>query len=147
MNKKPSRIAAVAAALLLSLVLQGCGTAPAMSGGGPIPPGITARPCTPGICILEVTVVDCTRPGGITVDPPLLDVTVARNMRWVIVTRGYEFAPNGIEFSPPNSQFVIQHSPDTNEFRVRNLKTQNGDFYYYVNVDGCLRADPWIRNR
>ena len=59
---------------------------------------------------------------------------------------GFEFAPNGIVFDPPNAQFEPQHSPTSSEFRIHNNKSQTGDFYYYVNVDGCRRVDPWIRN-
>ena len=134
-------------ALLAGIVLQGCGTTSSTPVGGFGAPTAPPWPCSPGICRIEVKVVDCVADGGITVDPPFVEVTVARNMRWVIVTPGYEFAPNGVEFSPPHAQFVTQPSPDSAQFRIRNLKTQLGDFYYYINVDGCRRVDPWIRNK
>lgn len=147
MQQKSLRIAAIIAMLLAGVALQGCGTS-----GGPAPAGIRLAPttqptpCNVGICTIKVTVSNCEGQGGITVDKPYLSVSVARNMRWVIDTPGYEFAPNGIQFDPPNAQFVVQPSLTTSEFRIRNLKTQAGDFYYYINVDGCRQADPWIKN-
>lgn len=68
-------------------------------------------------------------------------------MRWEIVTPGFVFDINGIQFEPPNTQFDVQNSPRPNEFRIHNKKSQSGDFYYFVNVKGCVRHDPWVRNR
>ena len=148
MHHKSRRAAMVVATLLAGLALQGCSApgGPPPSDGGHMVPKAPPTPCNPGICKINVTVNDCMREGGITVDPDFVSVSMARNMRWVIVTPGFEFAPNGIVFDPPNAQFEPQNSPTTSEFRIRNLKTQAGDFYYYVNVDGCRRVDPWIRN-
>ena len=103
-------------------------------------------PCNPGVCTLTVTVTSCGGVGGITVNPPYVSVASPQNIRWNIVTPGFVFAANGIEFDPPNAQFEPQHSPDATEFRLRNHHRQTGDFYYFVNVQGCLRADPWMRN-
>jgi hypothetical protein len=111
------------------------------------PPGLGATPCTPGICVIRVFVDDCSSAGGIRLDKPLVSVAEAVNLRWEIVTPGHVFAPNGIEFDPPNPQFEAQNSPRPNEFRLRNHKTAAGDFYYFVNVQGCARHDPWIRNQ
>lgn len=109
--------------------------------------GAQARPCTPGNCTITVTVTACNRPGGISVDAPVVEVTQAVNMRWVIQPARYAFAANGIELDPPNAQFRVQNSPRPNEFRLHNAKTQTGDFHYFVNVEGCLPLDPLIRNR
>lgn len=115
--------------------------------GGTPPPGLGAVPCTPGVCVIQVFVDDCSAPGGIRLDKPLVSVTEAVNMRWEIVTPGFVFAENGIEFDPPNPQFEPRNSPRPNEFRLHNRKSQAGDFYYFVNVQGCARHDPWIRNQ
>jgi hypothetical protein len=102
--------------------------------------------CTPGVCVVQVFVDACTVAGGIRLDKPLVEVTDAVNMRWEIVTPGFEFDANGIAFDPPNPQFQVQQSPRSNEFRLHNAKSQSGDFYYSVNVKGCVRHDPWVRN-
>jgi hypothetical protein len=111
------------------------------------PPGLAAAPCTPGVCTIQVFVDRCNAADGIRLDKPLIEVTSAVNMRWEIVTPGFVFDANGIQFEPPNAQFDVQHSPRPNEFRIHNRKSQLGDFYYFVNVKGCVRHDPWIRNR
>ena len=103
-------------------------------------------PCTPGTCTISVAVNDCRQPGGIMVDKPYVSADSAVNMRWEIVTEGFVFASDGIRFEPPNPQFEPRSSPRPNEFRIHNRKTQTGDFYYYVNVQGCLPMDPWIQN-
>lgn len=110
------------------------------------PPAGNPAPCTPGICVITVTVNDCQAAGGIVLDPPFVSASSAVNLRWKIVTDSYVFAQNGIEFDPPGGPFTQQNSPRPNEFRIRNDKSQNGDFYYYVNVDGCRTVDPFIRN-
>ena len=106
-----------------------------------------ARPCTPGNCTITVTVTACNQPGGISVDAPLVEVSKAVNMRWVIVPSRFAFAANGIQLDPPHPQFRVQNSPRPNEFRLHNAKTQVGDYHYLVNVEGCLPLDPLIRNR
>lgn len=110
------------------------------------PPSGPPTPCNQGICIIKVTVNDCRAAGGIVLDKPFVSVDRANNMRWEIVTPGFEFDTNGIQFDPPNAQFRVQHSPRPNEFRLHNNKSTNGDFYYFVNVKGCLQMDPWVRN-
>ena len=128
----------------LCVALGGC----AQTGGAPqVPPGLVASPCTPGVCTIQVFVDRCGAADGIRLDKPLVEVTSAVNMRWEIVTPGFEFASNGIEFDPTNPQFEPRNSPRPNEFRIHNKKTAPGDYYYFVNVKGCVRHDPWIRNR
>lgn len=107
--------------------------------------------CTTGNCRIAVTVSDCQRPGGITVDQEMVVVNSARNMRWEIVTPGYVFPANGIQFSPPHAQFEPKNSPKPNEVHIFNRKTQTGDFYYYINVtdsagNACAQVDPTVRN-
>lgn len=111
------------------------------------PPGLMAAPCTPGVCTIQVSIDRCNAADGIRLDKPLVEVERAVNMRWVIVTPGFEFDGNGIEFDPPNAQFEVRNSPHPNEFRIHNNKSRTGDFYYFVNVKGCVRHDPWVRNR
>ena len=112
-----------------------------------LPPG-NPTPCNSGICTLTITVGgDCSKPGNISIDRPFVSVAAPNNMRWVIATPGHAFASDGIRFDPPNAQFEVQHSPRPNEFRIQNKKSQNGDYYYWVNLDGCAPLDPWVRNR
>jgi hypothetical protein len=129
--------------LLLSAALASC--AQPLRPEAP-PPGLAAERCTPGICELKVTVTDCRSASGITVDKPLVEVTSAVNMRWTIVTQGFEFDTDGIRFEPPNPQFERQTSSRRNEFRMLNKKSRDGDFYYFIHVKGCEVADPWVRN-
>ena len=135
--------------LALSLVpmcfaLSGC----AQPAGRPgPPPGLAAAPCTPGVCTIQVFVDQCSAVDGIRLDKPLVEASGAVNMRWEIVTPGFVFDSNGIQFEPPNDQFEVQNSPRPNEFRIHNKRLQSGDFYYFVNIKGCLRHDPWVRNR
>ena len=134
-NNSSRRLATTAAALL------GCFVAASPA----------QEQCSPGNCRIAVTVTNCQAPGGITVDLDPVPVDSPRNMRWEIVTPGYVFPANGIDFSPPNAQFEPKNSPKANEVHIFNRKTQNGDFYYYINItDGsgnaCARADPTVRN-
>jgi len=129
---------------MLCVALGSC----AQPTGQPGPPaGLAASPCTPGMCTIQVFVDQCDRPNGIRLDKPLVEAASAVNMRWEIVTPGFVFDTNGIQFDPPNAQFDVQPSPRPNEFRIHNKKTGTGDFYYFVNVKGCVRHDPWVRNR
>ena len=110
------------------------------------PPG-NPVPCNRGVCTLTLTIDgDCTQPGNIRIDKPFVSVDAALNMRWTIAAPGFEFEANGIDFDPPNAQFQVQNSPRPNEFRIHNSKSANGDFYYFVNIKGCARFDPWVRN-
>jgi hypothetical protein len=104
-------------------------------------------PCNPGTCEITVKVNgDCRNADNITVDPPFVSVDSARNMRWTIATPGHEFTADGIRFDPPNAQFEPRHSPRPNEFHLHDRKSENGDFYYWVNLKGCAPKDPWVRN-
>lgn len=136
-------IAWAAPGLLLSAALASC--AQPRRPDAP-PPGLAAERCTPGICELKVTVTNCHSATGITVDKPLVEATSAVNMRWTIVTPGFEFDTDGIRFDPANPQFERQPSPRRNEFRIQNKKSRDGDFYYFIHVKGCEVADPWVRN-
>jgi hypothetical protein len=128
----------------LSLAVSGaCGQATSPSGP---PAGLVAAHCTPGNCEIRVTVDNCNALGGIKVDKPLVDVTQSVNMRWTIVTPGFVFAPNGIQFDPTNPQFEPRNNPQPNAFHIHNKKSLPGDYYYSVNVKGCLPLDPWVRN-
>ncbi|MBN8510632.1 MAG: hypothetical protein J0L57_18730 [Burkholderiales bacterium] len=129
-------------AILAAFVAQATSAAAAAA-----PEHMAAAPCTPGVCVIKVFVDDCRQEGGIRLDKPLVEVDRAVNMRWEIKTKGFVFAANGIELQPHDSQFRVQHSPRPDEFRLHNAKARAGDFYYFVNVEGCRPHDPWIRNR
>jgi hypothetical protein len=110
------------------------------------PPGLDAARCPPGNCEIKVFVENCSAPGGIRLDKPLVEVTSAVNMRWTIVTPGFVFETNGVQFDPSNPQFELRNNPHPNEFHIHNKRSQAGDFYYFVNVRGCRQMDPWVRN-
>lgn len=111
------------------------------------PPSYPPTPCNQGVCTIKVTVRDCQAEGGIVVDKDFVSMNRANNMRWEIVTPGFEFdASNGIQFDPPNPQFEPMNSPQPNQFRLHNRKSALGDFYYFINVKGCRQMDPWVRN-
>jgi hypothetical protein len=129
------------AAVTLCVALSGCAQ-PRTA-----PPGLVASPCTPGLCVVQVFVDNCTAPNGIRVDKPLVVADSAINMRWQIMTPAFVFASGGIVFDPPNPQFELRHNPTPTEFRIHNKKSQAGDFKYTVNVQGCTPHDPWVRNR
>jgi hypothetical protein len=126
--------------------LGGCGLFNAKSG---IPKDLKPQRCPPGQCDIEVSIVgNCRDPGSIIVKPELAEVADQDNlMRWVIVTKGYEFDRDGIDF-PLLSPFKVLHSHESNVFRVLNRNDWSGqkDFKYDVNVKGCRRLDPWVRN-
>ena len=132
----------VTAAALACWTLAGC-AAPGLRTG----PVGRPTPCTPGVCTIQVFVDNCQQAGGIRLDKPFVETDRAVNLRWEIVTPGFVFAADGIRLDPPDPQFQQQHSPHPNEFRLHNSKASNGDFYYFVNVQGCRQMDPWIRNR
>ncbi len=135
------------------LALASAGVTLAVAAFAQRPPAPPGRPCNPGNCVLTVTVTDCEAEGGISVDPETVVVNSARNMRWEIKPKnsGYVFAANGIQFDPPNAQFQPRNSPSPDQVHLRNAKTSNGDFYYFVNIqraDGtaCRQLDPFVRN-
>jgi hypothetical protein len=137
-------LARSAGVLLIGAALAGC---PPRTHGPRIPPSFAPTPCPEhGVCVIKVTVNDCQASGGIVVDKEFVSMRLPNNLRWEIVTAGFEFAANGIEFDPPNPQFEPRNSPRPNEFRLHNKKSANGDFYYFINVKGCRQADPWVRN-
>ncbi len=134
------RVAAVA-------LLGSVGAASTAWAQRPAPPG-NPTPCNPGTCTLTITVNgDCKQPGSISIDKPFVSTSAAVNMRWTIATPGHEFTTDGIRFDPPNPQFEVKNSPKPNEFHIHNKKSKDGDFYYFVNLKGCLPLDPWVRNR
>jgi hypothetical protein len=100
------------------------------------------KECRGNDCNLTVTVNSCdnivVEPDGLSTDHPV-------NLRWDIVTPGYEFvADTGIEFSDP--QFVVKNAPHPNQFHVHDKKSSTGRFDYRVNIEGCASADPYVRN-
>jgi hypothetical protein len=140
------RLNCVALAALASAAICGCAQ-PLVPRTAP--PHLVPQGCLPGsppgICKLTVTVNNCAS-GDIKVNPELVVISNAVVMQWEIVTDGFVFAANGIDFQPPNAQFVVAPLPPSRRFQVRNAKSQAGDFYYFVNVQGCATADPWARN-
>lgn len=139
--------AAACGVMALTMALAGCADNGRQAAGlHPLPngPGV---PCNAGVCEITVTVAKCDSGCCASVDKPVVAVTSARDIRWEIVTPGFVFASNGIAFDPPNPQFVFKVSPHPNEFRVHDAKSLDGDFPYYVNVQGCAPLDPWVRNQ
>ncbi|MBS1176455.1 MAG: hypothetical protein H6R06_867 [Proteobacteria bacterium] len=129
----------------IGLVLAGCSaTRP------PGPPGsLAATPCPKEKCDLEITIVgDCKKEGAIFVKPEYVSVSDQDNiMRWRIVTAGYEFDQRtGIDFSF-FAPFQRLGSSDPTVFRVLNKNDEGtSDHKYDVNIKGCKRFDPWVRN-
>jgi hypothetical protein len=112
-----------------------------------------ATACPPGNCVINVTVNGtCQSPNDIVVDP-IVSAQGSVNMRWVLVpgsgaaSKSYSFTSNGIDFVPPESQFEVKPSPSPSEFRIMNQHRSTGDFYYFINIQGCAQKDPWIRNQ
>lgn len=94
-------------------------------------------------CDITITVKSCD---DIVADPEGLATDHPVNLRWTIVTPGYEFVQGtGIRFSDP--QFVVKNAPKPNEFHVHDNKSTAGTFPYTVNVAGCAPADPYIQNK
>jgi hypothetical protein len=121
--------------------------------GGLVMPDAMATGCNPGgNCTVEVTVgPNC----AITVSPDPLEVPQprrAKSIAWTIVTKGFDFAPNGIAFKSESDEFVdpVQQG---NRFRWKNRHTRPGDHAYDVNVVSTgpnptsCKLDPVIKNR
>jgi len=141
-----ARLSFQAAVVALPLLLWGCSWFQSSSHPKSPPPGLAPSACSPGNCDITVTVSNCTAPGGITVDKPLVTVDQAVNMRWVITPSTFAFASNGIQVDPSNPQFEVKNSPRPNEFHIHNNKSSSGDFYYYINIQGCAQVDPFVHN-
>jgi hypothetical protein len=141
-----SRLNRVALCLLTSAAVCGCAQPLVPK---TVPPHLAPQSCLPGgppgICKLTVTVNNCAT-GDIKVEPELVVVSNPVIMQWEIVTDGFVFSANGIDFQPPNAQFVVVPRPPSRRFQVRDARSQLGDFYYFVNVQGCATADPWARH-
>jgi hypothetical protein len=145
MRPIPVRAAATVAVVLLPLALGSCSLF--KSSPKSPPAGLVASTCPPGNCVINVSVTGtCQSPGDISVDKPLISASAAVNMRWVISPSSFSFASNGIQFDPADSQFEVKPSSSPNEFRIMNQHRSSGTFYYYLNIQGCAQADPWIRN-
>ena len=100
--------------------------------------------CKANDCDIKVTVNSC---GNYAFDPDGMWTDHAVNLRWTIVTPGYNFvAASGIQFSDP--QFEVKNAPKTNEFHVHDNKSTTGTFNYTANIVECPQAvDPYIQNR
>ncbi len=116
-------------------------------------PDAAAAGCNPGgNCTVDVTVgANC----AITVDPDPLDVPQprgAKSITWKIVTNGFLFSANGIEFKSSNNEFA-DPEPLGNRFKWKNKHTRAGSYEYAVNVvrsDNSLSTcskDPVVNNR
>jgi hypothetical protein len=115
---------------------------------------MAASPCTPGKCTVVVTVTDCTRRGGVSVDQDPVNVFQANNIDWEFATRGYKFPANGIVIGDdPEGQIgtpVV--APNGKKVTVHDKHTKvNYSIYYAVNVmtDAgifCIPLDPLIAN-
>ena len=128
---------------LVSIGLLGCESMPRALAVG----------CTPGICKVEVTVVDCV----VWVQPPTLDVPQPRggkNIHWDIVSNDYVFAANGIVIDKPDAEFDLPDlSHPGKKFIWHDKHTKKGEYKYSVNViktgvnpRACPTHDPLISN-
>jgi len=138
----------ISSLLIAGLVLSGIGSG-AFAQPQHQPPTVPPVPCNAGICNIEVKVNTCGAKDGISVQPQFLSMAASGSstiIHWKIVTPGHVFAPNGIVFDPATSQFHRLPGTPPNEIRMRNDKSTQGNFYYYVDVQDCVRVDPWIQN-
>jgi hypothetical protein len=128
---------------LVSIGLLGCESMPKALAVG----------CTPGICKVEVTVVDCV----VSVQPDKLSVPLprgAKNIHWDIVGSDYVFAANGIVIERPDGEFdAAELSNAGKKFKWHNKHTKPGSYKYSVNVMKtgvnprvCPTHDPFIAN-
>ena len=117
---------------LVSIGLLGCDSMPRA----------LAEPCTPGICKVEVTVVDCV----VSVQPDPLPVPMPRggkDIHWDIVSNDYVFADNGIVLKTPDDEFDLPELKDARKkFKLHDKHTKWGDYPYSVNVIKTGGADP-----
>lgn len=115
--------------------------------------GVMAAGCNSGgNCSVDVMVgANC----AISVSPDPLDVPEprgAKKVTWTIVTDGFEFASNGIEFKSPNDEFV-EPALQGKKFTWKNKHTRSGDYAYNVNLirlgtnPATCSLDPLIKNR
>ena len=128
---------------LVSIGLLGCDSMPRA----------LAEPCNPGICKVEVSVVDC----AVSIQPNRLDVPLPRggkNIHWDIVSDDYVFAANGIVIDRPDGEFDLPElSNPGKKFKWHDKHTKQGDYKYSVNViktgvnpRACPTHDPFIVN-
>lgn len=96
------------------------------------------------MCMISVHVDAKASPCTVSVDPPFVAAQYARNLMWTIVTPGYSFAKDGIDFDDP--QFEPRYARGADKFIVHDDFTSLGDFPYSVNVQGCTTLDPYVRN-
>ena len=149
---RPQCASRAAVAGLAALLITGC-SQPLVSALHHVPPTTPPVACNPGLCEIKVTVNSCTAAGGIVVDMPYVSTNASVVMRWTITTPGYAFTSNGIQFDPPDTQFIVVPDGRPNVFQVLNQHrvTSSTPYYYYVNVEttsgsACLQADPFILN-
>ena len=128
---------------LVSIGLLGCESMPKALALG----------CNPGICKVEVTVVDCK----VSVQPDPLRVPLprgAKNIHWDIVSKDYVFAANGIVIDKPDREFDAVESKEAGtKFIWHDKHTKKGEYKYSVNVirtgvnpKVCPTFDPLIAN-
>jgi hypothetical protein len=130
-------------ATLASIGLLGCQAMPRAA----------APYCNPGLCRVEVSVVDCV----VSLQPDRLPVPErgrGKNIHWDIMGNEYVFAANGIVIDRPDGEFDARElSHDGKKFKWHNKHTKQGDYKYSVNViktgvdpRACPTHDPVISN-
>jgi hypothetical protein len=150
---RPSCARQAVAAGLAALLITGCSPMMMMTTVQHTPPTTPPVPCDPGLCEIKVSVDSCTTSRGIIVDRPYMSANASVVMRWTITTPGYAFASNGIQFDPPDAQYIVVPGGPPNVFQVLNQHrvTSSTLYYYYVKLQTtsgspCLPVDPFILN-
>ena len=116
----------------------------------PAPPAATPAtptPCTSDVCTITVSINDhCRAPDGIVVTPSLTSTRQPAILRWTLMNGSYEFHDDGIVFDQI-AQFERLPSPNNlREERIKDSKTQAGDFRYVVRLRGCPEVAGIIRH-
>lgn len=111
--------------------------------------------CNPPKCV-QVVVNDCDSSTGTvpTTDPLNFDDRgVKKKIKWVIVTRGYEFTRDGITVDQGGTEFENPEL-DGKNFTLDNKHMKSGSYKYNIKVRytggtprDCKPRDPTINNR
>jgi len=91
--------------------------------------------CSGSECQITVKVIDCPA-GKLDVTPDPARISVAKHIKWTIVSSSYVFTANGIQI--PGSDFSDDNGagqgPDTDKWRIRDKHLELGDFKYTIAV-------------
>jgi hypothetical protein len=122
----------------------------------PIAPARPPAPCTGNNCFVYISVYgeDCSNPDNIQAAPPAAPIKRGNanpRIEWAIVTGGFTFASNGIDFRG-DSQFHDPQALGSTKFQWFDTNSETTRTYhkYTINLlhDGvaCPALDPGIIN-